>query len=151
MNRKWRQLLECAGRACTLHGFPIPTGLCLPAQGCEERATLGTFRQRGYNPNGVAAIPVVPSPNAATLSGLYSLSPHPQGSSFLATLGLVPESLWDSISLWAAGDPYKEQGRAQRRRRFRLGRGGLRPCESGVALRLPPHSKTLFPPTPVHG
>src|SRR5438067_5954379 len=36
--------LECgdsSDSSCSLNGFPIPTGLRLPAQGCEERATLG--------------------------------------------------------------------------------------------------------------
>ncbi len=34
---------------------PIPKGLCPPAQGCEERATLGHGSQMETNPNGVAA------------------------------------------------------------------------------------------------
>ena len=49
-------------------GSAIPKGLCLPAQGCEERATLGGGPQRF----------------------------QPQRSSFLATLGFEPQSLWDS-------------------------------------------------------
>ena len=33
-----------------------PTGLCPPAQGCEERATLGTRANTRSNPNGVVAV-----------------------------------------------------------------------------------------------
>jgi len=35
---------------------PIPKGLCLLAQGCEERATLGNDAIHLVNPNGVALI-----------------------------------------------------------------------------------------------
>src|SRR6266702_5327486 len=34
-------LAECGCPSCTLHASSIPKGLCPPAQGCEERATLG--------------------------------------------------------------------------------------------------------------
>jgi hypothetical protein len=34
-------------------GFPIPKGLCPPAQGCEARATLGKRVESIVNPNGV--------------------------------------------------------------------------------------------------
>src|SRR5438128_546178 len=81
--------------ACPLRGFPIPTGLCPPAQGCEERATLGKGAKEIGNPNGVVALG----------RGDYRRNPvgvgvvrtwFSQGSSFLATLGFESESLWDS-------------------------------------------------------
>ena len=37
--------MECGDSSCSLHPSAIPTGLRPPAQGCEERATLGTGRQ----------------------------------------------------------------------------------------------------------
>src|SRR2546429_4608335 len=67
----------------------IPTGLRLPAQGCEERATLGTPLRASTTPKGLRPSPFSPSHGVATLSGLYSLSRGPQGSSSLATLGFV--------------------------------------------------------------
>ncbi len=45
------------------------------------------------NPNGVASFD---SRRAATPLGLCAIGTHSQGSSFLATLGFVPESRWDS-------------------------------------------------------
>src|SRR5438445_768819 len=36
----------------------IPKGLCPPAQGCEERATLGYGSQMKTNPNGVVTKPI---------------------------------------------------------------------------------------------
>src|ERR1019366_6192525 len=47
----------------------IPKGLCPPAQGCEARATLGTWQSRILNPNGVAAS-VPAERNATTPLGL---------------------------------------------------------------------------------
>src|SRR2546423_3754473 len=88
-----RQVLECGSHLCSEHRSAIPTGLWPPAQGCEERATLGTPRQRSTTPTGLRRHWVFPSHGAATLSGLYSSSSFPQGSSLLATLGFVPESL----------------------------------------------------------
>src|SRR5258708_30127457 len=96
----------------SLHGFPIPTGLCLSAQGCEERATLGTPAQASPTPTGLRPCPLFSSRSAATLSGLYSLCRFPQGSSFLATLGFVSESLWDSPSFWMPADLYKERDKS---------------------------------------
>jgi len=55
-----------------------------------------------------------PSSGAATHSGLDASSSFPQGSSFLATLGFVPESLWDSAFLWTSADPCKEQAGTRR-------------------------------------
>src|SRR6266704_5874987 len=49
--------------------------------------------QRGC---GLVALPL---PLATTLSGLSSIRRISQGSSFLATLGFVAESLWDSMEI----------------------------------------------------
>ena len=49
---------------------------------------------------GLRPSPLFSSHSAATPSGLYSLFHFPQGSSFLATLGFMSESLWDSPSFW---------------------------------------------------
>src|SRR6185436_15327748 len=95
------------------------------------------------NPNGVAAPGVVV---AATPLGLKrKLNEFTQGSSFLATLGYLTESRWDSAKrtpdLWVMHRSWTEA----LLRRFRLaeGRGrfsraGAR-CESGAAA---PQSKT---------
>src|SRR5947207_4527480 len=93
--------LECgdsSDSSCSLYGFPIPTGLRLPAQGCEERATLGKPAKHPQPQRGCGPCPFFSSQDAATLSGLYSLCYFSQGSSFLATLGFGSESLWDSPS-----------------------------------------------------
>ena len=57
---------------CTLHVFPIPQGLSPPAQGCEERATLGVECRGRSNPERVAAPAFRRSERnaATTLSGL---------------------------------------------------------------------------------
>src|SRR6266404_1562576 len=80
--------------------IPIPPGLRLPAQGCEERATLGTCRQASTTPTGLRPFPLFSSHDAATASGFHSFSRFPQGSSFPVTLGFVSESLWDSPPFW---------------------------------------------------
>ncbi|SRR5258708_5709285 len=90
-------------------GSAIPTGLCLPAQGCEERATLGTARKCPATPTGLRPCPLFSSQGAATLSGLNSSSTFPQGSSFLATQGFVSESLWDSALLRMSANPSNER------------------------------------------
>ena len=78
----------------------IPTGLCLIAQGCEERATLGYHPPGIPNRNAVAAIPLLPAralePRPQPRWGWDSLPTFSQGSSCLATLGWRTESLWDS-------------------------------------------------------
>jgi len=91
----------------------IPTGLCLKAQGCEERATLGKYWQPGGASSedefsrrvaGVAAQTrgrmgrtVRLGLKGTTPLGLRTNPTVPtQGSSMLATLGFVAESLWDS-------------------------------------------------------
>jgi len=42
-------------RRCSLQASSIPKGLRPPAQGCEERATLGKCSSEIHNPNGVAS------------------------------------------------------------------------------------------------
>ena len=78
----------------------IPTGLCLIAQGCEARATLGCHPPGIPNRNAVAAIPLLPAralePRPQPRWGWDSLPTFSQGSSCLATLGWRTESLWDS-------------------------------------------------------
>src|SRR2546427_9010278 len=71
----------------------IPKGLCPPAQGCEERATLGEWPAGCFNPNGVVSRF---NRGAATPLGLFPFAAMSQGSSFLATLRFMAESLWDS-------------------------------------------------------
>ena len=86
-----------AAAACACLG--IPTGFRPKAQGCDAGATLGIHPQNIFNRDAVAAIP--------SSSGALGICHNPvgvggnkflftQGSSFLATLGCMPESLWDS-------------------------------------------------------
>src|SRR6185369_4897702 len=82
------------GRKSDFESLPIPKGLRPKAQGCEERATLGqrtrkTKPQRGF---GFGEC----TPRVATPLGLFFCAPVTQGSSFLATLGFIAESRWDS-------------------------------------------------------
>ena len=82
------------GRKSKFESPPIPKGLRPKAQGCEERATLGNRLakqqpQRGCDPRCTFT-------KAETPLGFYLSDPLPQGSSFLATLGFVAESRWDS-------------------------------------------------------
>src|SRR6266446_5080767 len=81
----------------------IPTGLYNSAQGCEERATLGIRKQIIFNPERVASITKIPRPalrcsGPQPFQGCEILVAFSQGSSFLATLGFVAESLWDSAA-----------------------------------------------------
>jgi hypothetical protein len=68
--------------ACTLRASPIPKGLCPPAQGSEERATLGVPWRSGFNPERVVPTPFpvqTQQGGASTLSGLsHSLGPFPR-------------------------------------------------------------------------
>src|SRR5207249_868026 len=64
--------VERADVSCCAHGRSIPTGLRPPAQGCEERATLGRPDERSATPTGLWPYELVPSHRAATLSGLDS-------------------------------------------------------------------------------
>ena len=69
----------------------IPKGLRPPAQGCDEEATLGHRPINDSNRNAVvAAVATTPLELGEFLAFVS------QGSSFVATLGFEPESLWDS-------------------------------------------------------
>ncbi len=86
-----------AAAACACLG--IPTGFRPKAQGCDAGATLGIRPQNVFNRDAVAAIPSSPGAlgichNPVGVGGNKFL--FTQGSSFLATLGCMPESLWDS-------------------------------------------------------
>ena len=88
------------GLKSDFESLPIPKGLRPKAQGCEERATLGkrirkTKPRRGFG-FGECALRVERRwgpVGVVVLRASYLLT---QGSSFLATLGFVAESLWDS-------------------------------------------------------
>jgi hypothetical protein len=78
----------------------IPTGFCLKAQGCEERATLGHRSASITNRNAVAAIPFPSATRGICHNPVgvgENLIPFTQGSSCIATLGYMPESRWDSL------------------------------------------------------
>jgi len=78
---------------------PIPKGLCHAAQGCEERATLGHRPASITNRNAVAAIPFSSAARGIGHNPVgvdENLISFTQGSSGVATLGCMPESLWDS-------------------------------------------------------
>src|SRR5437870_1678565 len=77
-------------------GASIPKGLCLSAQSCEERATLGRSRPSSINPEGVAALPSLRINSGCNPVGVDRRGTFSQGSSFLATLGFGAESLWVS-------------------------------------------------------
>src|SRR5258708_16344960 len=96
----------------------IPKGFCPPAQGCEQRATLGKNRANLDNPIGFVTVFVVfQGQNPVGVAD--SFLAFTQGSSLLATLGFVAESLWDSRS----PDRFRiackvQRPRAQRARTF---------------------------------
>jgi hypothetical protein len=74
----------------------IPPGFRLPAQGCEERATLGHHRIQMSNRNAVAAASTSAAEICHNPIWVGSAgSPLPQRSSFLATLGWLTQSLRD--------------------------------------------------------
>ena len=106
----------CARGHCTLHASSIPKGLCPPAQGWEERATLGNGRVCASTPKPQLLRSCAINTNntmpqslrvgllirevGATSSRLRGVVPEiSQGSSLLATLGFIAGSLWDSRSL----------------------------------------------------
>src|ERR1051325_10668561 len=82
---------------CNLRAFSIPKGLRPPAQGCEERATLGAKSRYASNPERVAAFGPPDTAAAQPFQGGQTLGAISQGSSFLATLGFGAESRWDSF------------------------------------------------------
>jgi hypothetical protein len=86
----------------------IPTGFRPKAQGCEERATLGHSPAGITNRNAVAALPFSSAArgighNPVGVGG--DSIPFTQGSSYVATLGYMPESLWDSPMAAIMGQP----------------------------------------------
>lgn len=72
----------------------IPKGLWPPAQGCEERATLGGRLLLFSTPMGLC-----PRTTSETqpLRGCLALPRFPGVARFLATPGFEPEYLWDSL------------------------------------------------------
>ena len=99
---------------------PIPTGLCPPARGCEERATLGHRPASITNRNAVAAIPFSAAArgichNPVGVGG--DLIPLTQGSSCVATPGWRTQSRWDCSNALLLGFPpslrYAATGRPQ--------------------------------------
>src|SRR5436309_1390396 len=75
--------------------LPIPKGLRPKAQGCEARATLGVRRKKTTTPTGLR-LRALRSSETKPRWGFVFLCQSSQGSSFLATLGFVAESRWDS-------------------------------------------------------
>ena len=81
--------------------FRVDPSPRLSTQGCEERATLGNRFESLPTLKGLCHCRLgskYKRPGAATLSELNQRGGYSQGSSFLATLGFVAESLWDSSS-----------------------------------------------------
>src|SRR5204862_3000142 len=96
---------------CSLPRMFNPKGLRNKAQGCEERATLGKVTDDSQPQRGCGMV-LFPWSPATTLSGLSAMwRAFSQGSSFLATLGFVAESLWDS-ALWR--NALKDAGKVPR-------------------------------------
>jgi len=82
---------ECARPRCTLYAFPIPKGLRPPAQGCEERATLGKGRTEAPTLKGLWQAhdgSCVGKHGVTTLSGFDRTRPSTQGSSQARNPGL---------------------------------------------------------------
>src|SRR6266853_872551 len=75
----------------------IPKGFRNKAQGCEKRATLGLCVPIDNNPERVAAHGNGNATRAQPRWGCETPATFTQGSSSLATLGFVAESLWDSF------------------------------------------------------
>jgi hypothetical protein len=95
----------------------IPKGLRPPAQGCEERATLGNHRE-----------------NFATPLGLCVSRTVTQGSSCLATLGFGSESRWDSQTGQQA---WRRRWKCSSlRSQLRLGRPERQPATAHVQTRI---------------
>jgi len=89
--RKFRAKAKSGGTRA--RGSAIPTGLCLSARGCEERATLG-LGPWGSQPQGGCVTFWHLSCNRVAVVEIHGT--RTRGSSFLATLGFEPESRWDS-------------------------------------------------------
>jgi len=88
-----------ADEDCFLHAFSIPKGLHPPrAQRLRGTSYPGCNGDVDANPEKGCGHRswFVEQASAATLSGFRPHRDYSQGSSFLATLGFVAESLWDS-------------------------------------------------------
>ena len=126
---------------CTLDGSSIPRGLSPPAQGCEGRATLGNRAKENQPCKGCGAVSLY-----AGMKGWHNpvrvditRPRQTQGSSSLATLGFVAESLRDSLSATSAGDAFKAQ---RGRQDGRAGRIGSAPVVGHCCARERAHSET---------
>jgi hypothetical protein len=88
-----RLVTESVERGCVR----IPTGFRPQAQGCAVGATLGQREPKITNRNAVAAIPFSSIPEVChnPVGVAPDLTRFTQGSSFLATLGCMSQSLWD--------------------------------------------------------
>ncbi len=95
---RWTLLRVC-GRLGTadLWSLDIPgkkSQRVFSSKGCEARATLGKKGEKGFNPNGVAA---VENPSDTTPLGLAQVFGRcPQGRRGAPTLGFGTEAPWDS-------------------------------------------------------
>src|SRR5213594_1787516 len=78
----------------TIGGSPMPTGLGNKAHGCETQATLGQSFASFTILTGLRHIDAAqPQPRWGCADSRLVT----QGSSYVATLGLLPESLQDSL------------------------------------------------------
>ena len=88
-----------------------------------------------FNPNGVESTNPL---RAATPLGLFDFGHVSQGSSCLATLGLEPESLWDSSLAFPLGTEAKPgpEGGCNRLKLESRGLGTWRGCRAELRVRL---------------
>ena len=82
--------------------FSNPKGIASASPGLRGTSYPGLGAFRIFNPNGVVS--AFDSGDATPL-GLFVFRPMSQGSSTLATLGCVTESLWDSSLEFASITP----------------------------------------------
>ena len=118
-NRTGRAAHErlCLSHNSGVGNLRIPTGFRPRAQGWPTAPTLGRLRHTDQPQRGSRQDPARVRRNRVgveTRSG-----PISQGSSFLATLGLVPESRWDSANQTLQLVGHAQMGHAQ------IGRWGL--------------------------
>src|SRR5437899_6763641 len=86
----------------------IPKGFRNKAQGCEERATLGSHDRSRTTLKGLWPAETGGATRPQPRWGCETSTTATQGSSFLATLGFVAESLWDSPRLLRRRKPRLE-------------------------------------------
>jgi hypothetical protein len=87
---------SCPGCGAEAQWLGNPKGIVSSSPGLRGTSYPGSLRVEFFNLNGVAS-PLHAS--ATTPLGLSAFDKTSQGSSFLATLGFAPESLWDSASV----------------------------------------------------